>query len=199
MTSYGDLEPVTRRAAKAVAYQWPNLLDADDFEQEIWLRLLQSPGTVEKVLEMDDRARYRAIVGIGHQIASIERTDYDYFKGSYRYSVKEVKELLQQGILSEPLPAFKAELIDMTEAFQDIPEQYKSALVSRYVEGVTPQEKSGQNRLTRGLESLVDEMNRVQRRRHSERDDGPGTRAVLSNAQARYQADDDWDGEGESE
>ncbi|WP_457602212.1 hypothetical protein [Mycobacterium intracellulare] len=194
-----ELAPVIRRAAKSVAFQWPGVVEADDVEQSIHLRLLESGGSVSRILEMDERARYRAIVGIGHQIASQERTDYDHFKGSYTYSVAEIKGLLKMGILTEtPPPHFKAELIDMEMALASMVEkrgQYVDAIHVRYVDEITPKTKSEEDALRRGLTALADAMNKVARNRHEKRDDGPGTRQVLTRAQALDLSASEWDGE----
>lgn len=94
-----ELEEGIKKAAKFVSFQWPGVIDAGDAEQAIWLHLLERPGSIEKIRDMDDKARYRAIVGVGNQIASKERTEYAYYKGSYRYSVAEVKAMLKSGAL----------------------------------------------------------------------------------------------------
>ncbi|ASR77156.1 sigma-K factor [Mycobacterium phage MyraDee] len=193
-----ELLPVIKRAAGSVAFQWPGIIEADDVEQSIYLRLLESDGSVEKILAMDTRARYRAIVGIGHQVASQERTDYDHFKGSYNYSVAEVKDLLKQGILLVPPAHFSAELLDMQDALTDLAErtpQYADAILSRYVQEVVPQAGADKKRLSDALTSLSDEMNKVSRRRFAERDGGPGSREVLSNAQAYATSSDQYGGE----
>lgn len=181
--------PVIRRAAKSVAFQWPGVIEADDVEQSIYLRLLESPGSVSKILEMDERPQYRAIVGMGHQIASQERADYDYYKGSYRYSVVEVRKLLNDGALIEPAEGFREAMVDLFLAlgvlYEDKP-QYSDALYRRYQYGEsTTDDKPYKDALNHGLTALVDEMNAINKRRFAERDDGPGTRKVLSNSQAR--------------
>ena len=191
-----DLEPEIRRAAKVVAFQWPGVVDADDVAQEIALRLLESPGSLEKVSEMNDKARYRAIIGIGHQIASQERTDYDYFKGSYNYAVGDLKDLLKMGILVDPPPNFRTEFIDMEDALHEMKErvpQYVEAIRARYEKGVVPTANADQQRLKNALASLADSMNKVARRRFSERDDGVGTRKPVRREAARFLSKDGYD------
>jgi hypothetical protein len=194
-----ELGPAIKRASKSVAYQWPGVVEADDVEQQIYLRLLESPGSVDKILSMDELSRYRSVVGIGHQIASAERTEYDHFKGSYNYSVREVKDLLKQGILTDPPANFRAELVDMLDALDELEArtpQYAGAIKLRYVQHVVPG-VSKKDELSRGLTALADEMNKVSRRRYSERDDGLGTRQLVTNAQALEASSSDWDGDDE--
>jgi hypothetical protein len=167
------LERHVKKAARFVERQWPGIIDADDAEQEIYARLLETPGSVEKILDMDHDGQYRAIAWIANQIASKERNDYAHYKGAYRYSVKEVKDLLRAGGLSrDNTPGVKAEIIDLHEAFralQDRNDSYAQAITKRYLLCQTPQTKEGQNNLLRGVEALTNEMNRSNRiNRHSQ-------------------------------
>ncbi|QXN73891.1 hypothetical protein SEA_EAGLEPRIDE_53 [Mycobacterium phage Eaglepride] len=217
MTSLNELLPVVKRAARNVAYQWPGVIEADDVEQSICVRLLESEGSVDKILAMDQLARYRAIVGIGHQIASQERTDYAHYKGAYRYSVNEVKKLLKSGALkeqgdglnavdyseesvstgkTEPTTLIPVQVTDLRAALKLLAERnevYVLALIKRYRLDEFPSNKSEEHALRRGTEALVNEMNRVRRTEHVTRDDGPGTRQPLTREQARFQSKDAWD------
>ena len=196
-----ELMPVIRRAAKSVAFQWPGVIEADDVEQSIYLRLLESPGSVSKILEMDERPQYRAIVGMGHQIASQERADYDYYKGSYRYSVVEVRKLLNDGALIEPAEGFREAMVDLFLALEVLHEdkpQYSDALYRRYQDGEsTTDDKQYENALRNGLTALVDEMNAINKRRFSERDSGPGSRTAITSATASYVSSNQYDGDHE--
>lgn len=193
-----DLSVVIKRAAKSVEFQWPNLLESGDIEQEILLRLFESPGSAVKIHAMDDRARYRAIVGIGHQVASRERIDYDHYKGSYRYSVGEVKKLLNRGVLNQGVDGFNDAVIDLMEALESLVDgtpQYVEAVVSRYADDQLPTSTRERDALHRGLTALADAMNKSSRVRFAERDDGVGTRDSLTNAQARQTSSSQYDGE----
>jgi hypothetical protein len=189
-----------QRAATAVAFQWPGVIEAGDAAQSIALRLLESPGSLKKIAEMDDAARYRALVGMGHQLASQEREDYDYYKGSYRYSVAEVKEVLKRGVLTEPVEGFDEAVFDLAEGLEalvDRAPQYVEAITKRYADAEIPKAGSDRERLSASLANLADEMNKSNRRRFSERDDGPGTRTAISNAQAQFISTRQYSGDGE--
>ncbi|QHB36945.1 DNA binding protein [Mycobacterium phage Roary] len=192
MTTYDELEPVIRRASKSVAFQWPGVVEQEDLEQELWAKLLAEPNTAKKVLELERKARDRFVTRMGHQLASQERADYDHFRGAYNYSVKEVKELLSQKILTEPMSNFKAELLDLEDAFEELKTktpQYVDAISRRYVAELTPDTKAEKNALSRALARLTDEMNKVAKRRFSERHDGPGTRSNVS-TEDHYEANE---------
>lgn len=188
MTLYGDLRSTVRRAAKSVAYQWPGVIDKEDVEQSIWLKLLESEGSAEKILAMDDKAQYRAVVGIGHQIASRERTDYDHFSGNFRYSVDEAKQLLKNEVLTEPSDHFDAGVVDLMEALGTLSvktPQYADAILKRYADGEVPNTSTESSALSRALTGLTNEMNRASRIRFAQRDGGPGSRKAISNASAQ--------------
>lgn len=198
MEGLDELMPLVKRAAKAVAFQWPGVIERDDAQQEICLALLKRPKTIKKIAGMDYQAGYRAVVGIGHQIASEERTKYDYYKGSYFYSVKEVKDLLAREILVYR-DKFRSEWVDMELALQEIAPQYHEAITRRYIDKLIPETQRQKDAQKRGLVSLTNKMNAVHRRLFVERDDGPGTRKAISNAQAyaisahQYDGDHDYD------
>lgn len=182
-----------KKAARFVAFQWPGVLEADDAEQTITLHLLESPGSISKILDMDDRARYRAVVGIGNQLASQERADYDHYKGSYRYSVNEVKDVLRSGFLLEDTPSRFSDIgLDLVESLGAIKTEYAQAIYGRYVED----QLVDHNHLNRGLTALTDDMNRRHKRRFAQRDEGPGTRQSLTIGQSQNALQFDWDGEG---
>ncbi|AQT28455.1 sigma-K factor [Mycobacterium phage Pistachio] len=209
MTSLNDLLPVIQRAARSVALQWPGVVERDDIQQSIYVRLLESEGSLAKVLAMDSKAQYRAIVGIGHQIASQERTDYAHYKGSYRYSVAEVKGLLKSGALKgleldpdvqrptdedggggggggESKPPVKDSVLDLRKALNALEERniaYHDAVVKRYLFDEKPTLQVEKNDLNRGTTALTEEMNRIHRTDYVTRDDGPGTRQVRTNLQ----------------
>ncbi|AXQ63558.1 hypothetical protein SEA_DIXON_52 [Mycobacterium phage Dixon] len=202
MTTYDELEPVIRRASKSVADQWPGVIEQEDAEQEIWAHLMAREGTVKKVLQMEGKARYRAVVGIGHQIASRERTDYDHYKGSYTYSVKDVKDLLNRGVLTVRVDGFDAATVDLMEGLEKLIRRdlereekgkprtrYAEVVVSRYADNEVPKQGAPAQKLTDALEALAREMNRSARVQFATRDDGPGTRSNVS-TEDHYEAND---------
>lgn len=146
--------------------QWPGVIDADDAEQGTYARLLATPGSVSKILEMGPDAQYRAIVGIANQIASKERDEYAHFRGNFRYSVKEVKSLLLSGGLTSNDTKVRAEVFDLHAGFkalQDRNESYANAIAKRHFFDEPMANKSEEDALRRGLEALTNEMNRSNR------------------------------------
>ncbi|MGW6624255.1 hypothetical protein ACWF99_23825 [Nocardia sp. NPDC055002] len=179
-----ELDPLMadiKKAGRFISYQWPGVMEADDAQQAISLHLLERPGSIAKIKEMDARAQYRAIVGIGNQLAAAERADYDYYKGSYRYDVAEVKSVLELGVLTENVDGWDEAVHDLMEALEVLTvktPQYANAILSRYADWIVPESGSDKVQLSRALNSLADAMNKSNRRRFVTRDSGPGSRPV---------------------
>lgn len=88
-----EIQKVARKAEN----DWPGVVEADDIFQEVFLHIIESPKTVEDLVEMDDSNRYRTLHKIAQRLASKARDDYDLFSGNFRYSVAEVEDLLKLG------------------------------------------------------------------------------------------------------
>lgn len=196
LDSVEKLMPVIAKAARSVAYQWPGVVEADDVEQAIYLKLLESPGTVAKVEEYEERAKYRFLTRMGHQIASQERTDYDYYKGAFNYSVDDVKSALKERILTTSVfEKGQVEIgCDLFDALGALKVEYVESIYCRYAEGQVPSKSAEKNRLSDALACLADEMNKVAKRKFSERHDGPGTRRTITSSRAQYESDEDYGG-----
>lgn len=184
-----ELTKVVRKVARSVAFNWPSTITADDLEQALCLHILERPSTLQTIAEADPGHRYRLLVRLAHREAGRQRDSYDYFTGNYRYAVDEVKKLLAGGVLDDDvIPGHDGAALDLEAGMlillADKP-QYAEAIVSRYTGAwESPQDKSGQNALSRGLTALTDEMNRSFTGRDYDHE-GPGNRTVISNAAAR--------------
>jgi len=195
-TAISKLDRLIKKAARSVAYQWPTVVDRDEVYQMIYERLLESKGSVYKILKMEPDEQYRAIVGIGHQLASQERAAYDVYKGAYRYSVQEVKSVLAAGILIEEFDYWQDTVHDLMEGLEALVKrtpQYVDAILLRYAEFESVTDKSQKDALSNGITALTTEMNKSNKRRFATRDDGVGTRKVTTREQSRWESKDSWD------
>ena len=86
-----EIEKASRKAAN----DWPGVAEAEDIDQEVWVKILEAPGTQRDLAEMDDNARYQTLHKLAQRVASKERNDYSRFSGNFRYSVSEVRSLLE--------------------------------------------------------------------------------------------------------
>ncbi len=218
------LENEVRKAAKSVAHQWPGIVEQDDLEQGIFLRLLDSPGSVDKLLnEFDDRNRLNAIIQIGHQIAAQERTDYEVFSGNFRYSVNEVKRLLEDRALHNDTPEldsnwsvaedfvskggdFSDTVLNKSSSETDLRRgmkrlrernsKYAEVIERRYLrdENIPESESGARAALTRALTALTTEMNRSFKQQGAARIDGPGSRKVVHRRASQVKSSQQYDG-----
>ena len=177
------------KASRSVEYQWPGIIDADDAAQAIWEHILEAPGTQRDLMQMTPTARYRTISKIGHRIASQERTDYDHFTGNYKYSVDEVRKLLEEFMPDGPeVPATSvaqsASKLDLERSLFRLPERYFDLIVRRYGEGETSLGGADREALSQAVANLTSLMNSSNKQQYAERLDGPGTRPKATNAQS---------------
>ena len=208
-----------KKVARNVSFQWPGIIESDDLEQEIWLHILERPGTQRDLDGMDSLSRYRTLSKIAHRIASQQRTNEEYANGNFRYSVKEVKQLLENGALSESAvelqSAWSAEeflpsggsyedptftqvsvRLDFDNALERMKNEnigYFNVLQQRY-EGWEPVED--RSKLSRALSRLTTLMNHAHKGAHAERIDGPGSRKAISNSAARAISTSQYSGRG---
>lgn len=190
-----DMQDQVRKAAKTVAHQWPTVVEADDMEQDIYLHLLESPGSVEKLLnDFSDKDRLNALVAIGHKIAGKERLDYEIFSGNFRYSVDEVKKLLEKQTFKDASlgrTATSGDLVAGMNRLRESSPQYAEMIERRYVNGETMTVDADRKRSERAVEALTTEMNRsFKSTRH---DDGPGSRKPVKATAAQYKSKQNWD------
>lgn len=194
-----ELSYDVERAARIVARRWPDVIDEDDAYQEIWFRLLEKD-YVGRVYEMDAAARGDVLRRIGVQIASQYRDDYEAFSGQVCYGTDEVHRMLSARMLVrnraelDPSSETLTEYIDLHEAAQllrDSIPRYAEVIGARFVSGSPVADTK---LVTRAVDALVREMNRVNRRRWVAHEDGPGSRKAVPNETARAITGHQWDG-----
>jgi hypothetical protein len=222
-SNIASLSREIKKAAQAVAYQWPGVVEADDLEQDISVKLLESTASLYKVLGFDDKGKINALIQIGHQIAAQERTDYEIFSGNFKYSVNEVKKLLTDRALHNESPGlgsnwsisdkfskggeFEDAVLNKSSAETDLKRgmkklkatnsAYAEIIERRYLrdELIPKDEEGARTRLSRALTSLTTNMNRSYKQRHAARSDGPGTRKVVSSAGAKAISNTNYSGD----
>jgi hypothetical protein len=216
------LHQEVKTAATTIGREWADVIDSDDAEQEIWLRLLgagTNPETgIEYVVEVagwDIKVRTSVLKEIGHQIGMQYRDDYELFSGNYVYGTREVRDMLDRGVLDSENGDYGVPDVPIWEMPESVIEQisrtdtdtateridlflglkrlarrnssYFIAIHNRYVLDLPIDNSTSteSNRLTRAVDSLAREMNGAHRKRVAEHIEGPGTRTVLTNVQAQ--------------
>ncbi|GGM39297.1 hypothetical protein GCM10012275_07760 [Longimycelium tulufanense] len=178
------LDRLVHGAAHIVAQQWPHCVEADDVHQGVMLRLLESSGYAAKILGMETPAQRRLVRKMGHQVAAQQRDDYERYSGQHLYSAYEVRRLLEAGGLNRERDEFSAASVDLRQAYAMLREShpaYVSAIEARFVRSDF---EGGKWTVTRAVNALTGVMNRLARQKQRHHNEGPGTRKVLSNAQA---------------
>lgn len=205
-----ELYPEIQRAAKKIANEWSDVVEADDLTNDIVIRLLEgNKGYAVTLREMEIPQRTKTLNMIASQLASEARDTYEYFHGNFRYSLEEVRQLLRGGALfhvgqeiveshfskreeaggatdpnplgfKEPKVRDQTENLDIEVCFRSLSENHRRVLVSAYLAG----SYSGHHqRVTEAEEALMHAMNRNFRTAKTNHD-GPGSRKAISNAQA---------------
>jgi hypothetical protein len=185
-----DLQDAIHRAAGIVARRWPSVIEADDAEQEIWVRLLEND-YYDRVAGLEPAAQTSTLIRIGSQIASGYRDDYEVFSGQVYYATDEVRALLTSGLLDRRRDEIDAasetltEWMDLHEGAQSLRDSHpaQAAVIARRFLLGEPVEHSQQ--VTRAVDALTRHMNQVHRRRSADYE-GPGSRRAMSNAAAQH-------------
>lgn len=191
--------PDIKRAAARTAREWEDVISADDAEQEIALTLLADT-YAQQVAEMEPGARADVLAKIGTHIASRYRDDYDYFTGNFRYSTREVREILERGALYEERTRTDTERLDLDEGVALLRKRnprYAELIGRRYLKG----EELGETEARiarRAVDLLTNCMNNVHRNRRAGYIEGPGTRKVISRESAAWITKSQYEGNGRS-
>lgn len=192
-----ELLPEIQAAARHVAAEWADVVEAGDLENDIALKLLEERQAAN-LLAYEPHARRKTLFKIGVQLASGERDDLEYFHGNYRYSTDEVRRRLQAGSLLGVETADGPEDADVRLAVTQLTCKQKNAVIGRYVNLETPTSDTGRKALQLGVDALTHHMNRIHRQRRFGHE-GPGSRRVASSSWARTQAGVDWQGDAGNE
>lgn len=182
-------------AARKVARDWPGVVDADDIEQDLWVRLLETESAIAAVLDLEPQARSRFLHRSGHVIAAQYRNEYDIFSGNFYYSTEDVRGILQKDPAQDEDQAPMWELLndweltpkhppaapDETPGSETLTEQMDlaegmelleeknawlaSLIRGQFFEGVP--RHTHRRYLTRAVDALTQCMNNIHRKRES--------------------------------
>lgn len=186
--TYDILSKPVRNAARTTAEEWPGVVEADDMEQDIWVRLLESPGSAEKLADMNDRDRKVSLNKIGRQIAAEQRSSYELFSAQVHYSTDDVREMLEAGALVGEGFMSDDERIDFEVAAHELKEStphFIESLWDHYELGELDMKSStNRGRIMRAVNRLTDYINSTTKIRNDDYE-GPGSRKAVSNATAQ--------------
>lgn len=187
MENVEELQKLAVAAAKRVSYQWPDNVEVDDLAQDIMLRLMETPATVERIFEENEPTRKSFMVRIAHQVASQQQIDYEQFSGNYLYDTVEVRGYLERQVWLLPVDRFRPEIADLTEGLNNLADKgsnHYAEIINRYEYDIVGSGGAARVRTNRAVEALTAEMNRIGATRRKDRIEGPGSRKVVSNLTA---------------
>lgn len=180
MNTIEDLRQAVKTAATIVARDWVTTLDPDDVEQDIWLELMEDNNLLEEAKASDNPVAI--LKHLGNRSASKVVNAYEFHSGQYQYGTKEVRAILEQGVLSTNEFKTLTEQADMTGGLENLRERldrYADIIVGRFFWN----DKSYDSKtVTRAVDALTQEMNRVNTTRRFSHIEGPGKRKASSNA-----------------
>jgi hypothetical protein len=203
MSTLNDIMPELKKAARTVAYKWPQITTEDDMLQDLSVHFLEREGSLTKLSEMSSTTRLASLIRVGHQIASSHRDDYDVFAGQFTYSVEEVRKLLEnRGLdVDSDLYSYNPAVQDLKLAILQLQEKnfdQSSAILNRYVFNLVPDRDSNDRKLlNRAVDSLTKLMNRTKASDSYEYKNGGRHRnntQALSVSELSYDGETEFDG-----
>lgn len=193
--------PDIKRAAQHIALEWADVVEAEDVAHDITVILLEWPNVLAQVSQLGQRQRRQYLFQVAQQVASKERVDYEHFTGNFRYSTREVREILERGALYEKRTRTDTERLDLDEGVALLRKRnprYAELIGRRYLQGEGMFGSTERKELTRAVDLLTNCMNNVHRNRRAEYTEGPGTRKIISREDAAWIAKHQYEGYGRS-
>jgi len=217
-----EMMPDVRTAARTTGREWEDVIDSDDAEQEILIRLLELTETkLRELYELERPVRIKLLTEIGHQVGMKYRDDYELFSGNHTYGTRDVRKMLENDALAgvdeeSGVPLWElpesvisqitrtesetvSERIDLLLGMKKLVHRnarYGFLIQEKYVRGVEfANEDPDRKAVDRAVDALTREMNNTRRRRVAEYEDGPGARTPVSSTKASRMSSTDWQGD----
>lgn len=169
-----------RKAARSVA-SGMNQIEADDVEQDIWVRLLEDTKYYDELCSQEDP--FQSLKRIGKQEAYKQNSAYEYYTGDYTYNPKEVRGLLSEYLIDVTLESV-AEHVDLVEGLLLLREKNSAlfkVLIDKFVHNTEPTNTAYTTRAVETLAQMMNQVNKAARYSY----EGPGSRRALTNTQAQ--------------
>lgn len=161
------LERAAREAGRKVAWKWPEAIEAEDIAQDILVRVLESPGTLERLREVEYGDLLKALTTYGNQIASKELDSYRVFTGQVFYSTGHVRYLLENDVLNGNAGSSE-DRVDVQRGLEDLPHGQYASIMARYFGGGEAETPAERKQLQRSVDALTANMNRSRSRREDD-------------------------------
>lgn len=170
------------RVARQVSAKWPTI-EWEDTRQDIWVELLSSDSLLDTALESEDPSPIFRMLASRTISNSFQRTELA--QGSYVYGTKDIRALLESGIIQNPTEFTVTQSTQVSEAMLKLlhkNKDYFNTIVDRFVHGI----KTPSQATTRAVDKLSDFINWQASITDANGHEGPGSRKVVSNAQSTF-------------
>lgn len=156
-----EILATTKSVCRHTAQRWPKSVTFEDIQQMVLEELMgvDQLSTLRAAVSGDSDQRWMVLRKLANRIAARERRDYEQFSGNFYYSVGEVRELLEEGILTGDDDGKVEEGVDLLEAMITLQKRespYVEILLDYFVEHATGIRKQ---RVFKALTALTDLMN----------------------------------------
>lgn len=171
-----DFREKVRKAARSVTMS--GQAEADDVEQDIWVRLLENVDYYNQLAEYEDP--FPALKKIAKQEIYKQNNAREHFSGNYTYNPAEVRGLLGEYLFNVELESL-CEHVDLVEGMlmlRDNNPTYFKLIVDKWVHGVAPTSSANQTRAVDKLTLFMNKVNNAARYSYQ----GIGSRKVISNS-----------------
>ncbi|WP_066904067.1 hypothetical protein [Mycolicibacterium houstonense] len=159
MTDQARLHRLIKKAAKSSINAWGwDQSHTDDLIQDMWTEYLAKPSNQDRIGGGSDELAYTTLRRMGDQLLTGYKTADDLAAGDRLYSSEAIKAVLKQ---AEYNPYLKSVVHLAVARLADRHPPYAEALKRRYIDGLTPKDKPGQNALTRAHQALAEEVHVV--------------------------------------
>lgn len=202
---YDRIHKEVAREARLAAGRWNGFISADDIEQELWLWIMERPGTQRFFRTANPAQLSAALSSRAGDICSKEKVSYEHFSGQYVYTPADIRGLLEtyfgtdvSKVSSEVMALAESELsetmiqnilggyitpeekIDLEEGMEDLEDRnndYFQSILSQFQDGKSINNNTSEQRVQyRAVDKLCDLMNRKHSQRVYDRTEGPGTK-----------------------
>ncbi|AHG24275.1 sigma-K factor [Mycobacterium phage Benvolio] len=174
-------DDIIRRGARKALFAWKqDDSELDDLTNDLWVWYLERPGTQRKMAKLTANEAVETVKLAALQMLSGKQLASNEFNGRNLYSSEAVKEALSGTSTNRYL----VDILPLAmKALDNQNESYAEAIRSRYDDGISPQDKSGQNALVRAHKALTDHVNVIAITAGVDADgnvtEGPGSRHAV--------------------
>lgn len=187
ITITDDFREKVNKAARSVAGR-NSAVDWEDIAQDVWVRMLEDLSYYHELCAQEDP--FPSLKKVAKQEMYKANNALEFFTGNYTYTSGEVRGLLSEYLIDVELEVI-AEHVDLVEGLlllRTSNSSYFKILIDKHVHGVEPRDAKYTQRAVEKLTEMMNQVNKAARYSY----EGPGSRKVMTNAQANARKENTW-------